>query len=107
VTGGEFFRFQLTNNDTNSSRTVTQLEFQLSSVSGIVTADLNSFQLYIDANGNGDIADDETTTVGGIGLVSIADATGTITFSTSFDIAAAPPVQYILKGDGIWSLRTQ
>ena len=64
-----------------------------------MTSDLNSFQLYIDANGDGDIGDGETTTVGGTGLVSIAGATGTITFSTSFDIAASTTVQYILTGD--------
>jgi len=40
VTAVELFRFQLTNNDTGVQRTVNQLQFQLSSISGIVTSDL-------------------------------------------------------------------
>jgi hypothetical protein len=86
VTAVELFRFQLTNNDTSVQRTVNQLVFQLSSISGIVTSDLNNLQLYVDANGNGDIADDETTTVGGTGSCR-SQALPAITFSASFDIA--------------------
>ena len=96
VTGAELFAFQLTNN-TASTVTVTQVQFQLSSVSGIAQGDLTNLALYVDANGDGTIGGGETTTVGGAGAVN--SGVTTLTFSSSFTIGASSTVNYILKGD--------
>ena len=99
VAGAELFRFQLTNNNSSATVTVTQIEFPLSSVTGIQSTDFSSLQIYVDANGDGDIGETETTAVGGDG--SVDSGVTKFTFSTSFEIAAAATVQYILKGDVI------
>ena len=92
----ELFAFRLTNN-TGSQVTVTQVQFQLSSVTGIVQTDIGNFLIYQDDNNDGAIGTGETTTVGGSGSVNAGVTT--ITFSTSFNIAASTTVNYILVGD--------
>jgi hypothetical protein len=96
VTGAELFAFKLTNN-TASTQTVTQVQLQLSSVTGIVQGDFANLAIYVDANNDGAIGGGETTTVGGTGSVNAGVTT--LTFSTSFTIAASTTVNYILKGD--------
>ena len=96
VRAGELFAFKLTNN-TGSSVTVTQLQFQLSAVTGIAQGDVGNFLIYQDDDNDGAIAAGETTTVGGTGAVSAGMTT--ITFSTSFSVAASATVNYILKGN--------
>ena len=96
VRAGELFAFKLTNN-TGSSVNVTQLQFQLSAVTGIAQGDVGNFLIYQDDNSDGAIAVGETTTVGGTGSVSVGMTT--ITFSTSFAVAANTTVNYILKGN--------
>ncbi|KPJ58233.1 MAG: hypothetical protein AMJ46_14490, partial [Latescibacteria bacterium DG_63] len=96
VTGAELFAFKLTNN-TASSKTVTQVQFQLSSVIGIAQGDFANLLIYADSNDDGYIDAGETTTVGGSGVVN--SGVTTITFNTSFTINASTTVNYILKGD--------
>ena len=87
--GRRVFAFKLINN-TGSPVTVTQLQFQLSSVSGIAQGDVGNFLIYQDDDNNGAIALSETTTVGGAGAVNAGMTT--ITFSTSFSVSANPTV---------------
>jgi len=96
VTGAELFAFKLTNN-TASTQTVTQVQVQLSSVTGLVQGDFANVKIYVDANNDGAIGGGETTTVGGTG--SVDSGVTTITFSTSFTISASTTVNYIMKGD--------
>ena len=96
VRAGELFAFKLTNN-TGSQVTVTQVQFQLSSVTGIAQGDVGNFLIYQDDNNDGAIGVGETTTVGGSGAVNAGMTT--ITFSTSFTVAASTTVNYILKGN--------
>ncbi len=96
VSGAELFAFKLTNN-TASTVTATQVQFPLSSVTGIVQGDFANLALYVDANNDGTIGGGENTTVGGSGVVNAGVTT--LTFSTSFTIAASTTVNYILKGD--------
>ena len=96
VRAGELFAFKLINN-TGSPVTVTQLQFQLSSVSGIAQGDVGNFLIYQDDDNNGAIAAGETTTVGGTGAANAGMTT--ITFSTSFSVAASSTVNYVLKGN--------
>ena len=96
VRAGELFAFKLTNN-TGSQVTVTQVQFQLSSVTGIAQGDVGNFLIYQDDNNDGAIGAGETTTVGGTGAVNAGMTT--ITFSTSFTVAASTTVNYILKGN--------
>ncbi len=96
VSGAELFAFQLTNN-TASTVTVTQVQFPLSSVTGIAQGDFANLALYVDANNDGAIGGGEVTTVGGSGVVNAGVTT--LTFSTSFTIAASATVNFILKGD--------
>jgi hypothetical protein len=97
VTGAELFAFKLTNN-TGSDKTVDQVQFQLSSVTGFVQGDFANLEIYVDDNGDGTIDGSDTTgAVGGAGAV---DAGVTkITFATNFDISAGATVNFILKGD--------
>ena len=81
------FRFQLANN-TDSAVTVDQIVFNLSAISGIVTNDLSDLRIF---DGSMDVATG--------GTPSIAAATGTITFSGDFVIAANTTVNYTLRGD--------
>jgi len=99
VRAGELFAFKLTNN-TGSQATVTQVQFQLSAVTGIAQGDLSSLLIYQDDNNDGAIGVGETTTVGGSGVVNVGVTT--ITFSTSFNIAASSTVNYILKGTAVY-----
>ncbi len=85
--GKTLFRFRLTNNST-STKTVNQLAFPLSAVTGIGTGDLSALRVW---NGAAD--------VGGVASVSIAAGTGTITFSAPFTLAASAVVDYELIGD--------
>jgi hypothetical protein len=96
VRAGEMFAFRLTNN-TGSQVTVTQIQFQLSAVTGIVQTDIGNFLVYQDDNNDGTIGTGETTAVGGSGSVNVGVTT--ITFSTNFNIAASSTVNYILIGD--------
>jgi hypothetical protein len=81
------FRFQM-RNTTGSSVTVNEVVIHLAGISGIVSGDLSDLRLN---NGTGD--------VGGTPVISMPDSTGTITFSTPFDLAAGEPVVYTLIGD--------
>jgi hypothetical protein len=97
VTGAELFSFQLTNTS-SSTLTVNQVQFQLSSVTGILDTDFANLAIYVDDNGDGTIDGSDTTgAVGGTGAVD--GSVTTITFSTPFDISASATVNYILKGD--------
>jgi uncharacterized protein YjiK len=88
------FRFAIVPTGENIS--ISNLVFDLSSVSGFSSSDLTSVGLYIDYNGNGTI-DATDLQVGGAGSVSISGNTGTITFSSSF--SATTTRNYILKED--------
>ena len=86
-TGKTLFRFRLTNNST-STKTVNQLAFPLSAVTGIGAGDLSALRVW---NGTAD--------VGGAASVSIAAGSGTITFSAPFNLAPSAVVDYELIGD--------
>ncbi|MGA1794649.1 MAG: DUF2341 domain-containing protein [bacterium] len=96
VTGAELFAFKLTNNGT-SDATVDTVEFQLSSVTGIVQGDFANLAIYIDTDNDGTIEAGEITTVGGAGAVDAGVTT--ITFLADFTVSAGATVNYILKGD--------
>jgi hypothetical protein len=96
VTGAELFAFRLTNN-TGSTMTVDQVQFQLSSVTGVAQGDFANLAIYVDSNSDGAIGGGETTTVGGTGVVDAG--VSTITFGTDFAISAGTTANYILKGD--------
>ena len=103
VTGAELFAFQLTNYS-GSTKTVTQIVFDLSSVSGVADTQFDNLYIYVDDDGDGTIEAGETTIVGDPdveGVVSITEPNGTITFSSisGWTIAAETTVNYILKGD--------
>ena len=95
VTGAELFAFKLTNNS-GSQVTISSLVLSLSSVTGVAQGDFANLAIYEDTNGDGAISG-ESTTVGGAGVVNATPST--ITFSTSFNIAASTTKNYILKGD--------
>jgi hypothetical protein len=59
VTGEEFFAFQLTNSS-GSTVTLNGVEFQLSSINGMLQGDFDNFYIYVDADGSGDIEGGET-----------------------------------------------
>ena len=91
----ELFAFQLFPNDEAAS---TTLILDLSSITGIVTGDIASPQIFVDTNANGAVDAGETTTAFGAGTVSIAGGTGTITFTaTTSTVASATSTRYILK----------
>ncbi|MHC4500152.1 MAG: hypothetical protein ACYS21_13670, partial [Planctomycetota bacterium] len=97
VTGAKLFAFQLSNN-TGGTITVNQVQFQLSSVTGILDTDFANLEIQVDDNGDGTIDGSDTTgAVGGTGVVN--GSVTTITFSTPFNIAASATINYILKGD--------
>jgi hypothetical protein len=82
VTGEEFFAFQITNS-TGSTVTLNGVEFQLSSVDGMLQGDFDNFYIYVDADGSGDIEGSETTKVCATeATTAISASTGTITFSS-------------------------
>ena len=66
-------------------------------MTGIVQGDLGNLAIYQDDNNDGTIEAGETTTAGGSG--SVNSGVTTITFSSSFNIAASTTVNYILIGD--------
>ena len=79
VTDVELFAFRLVRT-AGQRATVSSVQFQLSSITGVETADLSNLKIYYDANGNGTIDGGETTTVGGTSpTVSIVGSSGTIT----------------------------
>ncbi|KKW46330.1 MAG: Fibronectin type III domain protein [Parcubacteria group bacterium GW2011_GWB1_56_8] len=90
----ELFAFQILPTGEAAS---TTLVIQLSSVSGIATADVTSTRIFVDANANGTIDAGETSTAFGLGSVDISGETGTITFNTSSTVASATSTRYILK----------
>jgi len=69
VTGAELFAFKLTNN-TSGQLTVDTVQFQLSSVTGIVQGDFSNLEIYVDSDNDGSIGGGEITTVGGTGTVN-------------------------------------
>jgi hypothetical protein len=75
---------------------VTALSFALTGVNGITTDDLTNVRLYRDTNSDG-IYDGGDIQVGGDGVDTITDQTGTIVFSTTF--TASTTSDYILIGD--------
>lgn len=91
----ELFAFQLLPNDEAASTTLT---IDLSSITGIVTGDIASPQIFVDVNANGVVDAGETTTAFGAGTVNISGGTGTITFTaTTSTAASATSTRYILK----------
>ncbi len=96
ITGVELFAFKLTNT-TDSTVTVKNVQFQLSSVTGIAEGDFSNLYIYVDADNDGTKDAGETTTVGGAGNVN-AGVTD-ITFSDNFTISASTAVNFILIGD--------
>ncbi|MBI2591766.1 MAG: hypothetical protein HYW34_03770 [Candidatus Brennerbacteria bacterium] len=91
----ELFAFQLLPNDEAASTTLT---IDLSAITGIITGDIASPQIFVDANANGTVDAGETTTAFGAGTVSISGGTGTITFTaTTSTLASATSTRYILK----------
>ncbi len=89
----ELFAFNL--DPGGGTVTITELVFSLSNIVGLTGTDWSFVEIYVDANDDGTIDADETTTVGGGGSVDIAG--GTITFSSSFDVTSA--TNYILRSD--------
>ena len=87
------FNFQLLPTGENAS---TTLVVQLSSITGIVTADMSGAQIIKDTNANGVIDGGETTTAFGAGTVNISGANGTITFNTPTVINNGTSTRYIL-----------
>ena len=99
VTDVELFAFRLMRT-AGQRATVSSVQFQLSSITGVETADLSNLKIYYDANGNGTIDGGETTTVGGTSpTVSIVGSSGTITFNEQFTLTSDGNLNYILKGD--------
>ena len=81
------FRFQITN-ERASETTVSQIQFQLSGVSGIYTGDLSNIRIH-----------DGTSNVATGGTASISGTTGTITF-TNWVLPAGPATRnYTLIAD--------
>jgi hypothetical protein len=96
VTGAELFAFQLTNN-TAGTLTVNQVQFQLSSVTGILDTDFANLEIQVDDNGDGTIDGSDTTgAVGGTGAVD--GSVTTITFNTPFNLSASATVNYERHG---------
>ncbi|MGA1870349.1 MAG: DUF2341 domain-containing protein [bacterium] len=98
VTGAELFAFKLSNLGSVTA-TISQIQFQLSSIWQIAQVDMANCKLYIDSDNNGTIEAGETTSVGGDGIVSISGESGSITFATGFDLSSYTSVNYILTGD--------
>jgi hypothetical protein len=93
-TSQPLYAFNLTTG--GESVTVTSLPITLSGVQGIAASDITNAALFIDYNGNKTI-DAGDTQVGGSGTISIANQTGSITFSSSF--TATTTRSYILRAD--------
>ncbi|MDB9944442.1 hypothetical protein OAD26_00380 [bacterium] len=77
--------------------TVSSVVFPLSGVhKGLEDSNFTNITLYRDLNGDKNV-DAAEPTIGGSGVVSITGQTGTITFSTSFDVTTTQ--DYILEAD--------
>ena len=96
LSGAELLAFQLTNNS-GSIINLTQVLFQLSTISGINQGDLSNLLIYVDENANGVVDGGETAMVGGSG--SVDSGVTAITFSSPFTLAANSVTYFILKGD--------
>ena len=83
----DLYRFQLSNT-TDSVVTIDQIIFNLSAVSGILTADLSDLRI-----------NDGTSDVVTGGTPDISSAAGTVTFTTDWTIAARATKNYTLRGD--------
>lgn len=92
-TNAELFAFKLA--PCAGSLTVTEVVFTLSNIIGLTDGDWAGVELVVDENRDGNVGVGETTTVGGAGVVD--QASGTITFSTSFFLNS--DTQYILRAD--------
>jgi len=90
------FAFKLANT-TGGTVTVDQVQFQLSSVTGIVQGDFANLEIVVDTDNDGLVDAGETTTVGGTATVD--GGVTTITFNTNFNISDGTTVNYILAGD--------
>jgi hypothetical protein len=101
--GAYLFGFQLANNS-GGQVTVSTVEFQLSSVSGIDYSQFSNLKIYVDTDGDGEIesGEDQVWT----GSVEEVNPPTKITFSSgTFTVADSETVNYILKGD-VSSLET-
>ncbi|MEK7147028.1 MAG: fibronectin type III domain-containing protein, partial [Patescibacteria group bacterium] len=76
----------------------TTLTINLSAITGIATADITGAQIFVDANANGAVDAEETTTAFGAGSVVISGATNNITFTAATStVVSATSTRYILK----------
>jgi hypothetical protein len=103
VTDVDLFTFRLVRT-AGQRATVSRIEFQLSDITGIVTAttDLSNLRIYYDANGNGTIDGGETATVGGTSpTVYIDGSSGYIRFDDDFTLTSDGNLNYILNGNVI------
>ncbi len=91
-TQAELFGFKL---DTCLSVTINELVFRLSNITGLTDFDWSLVDVIVDDDDDGTLDPGETTAVGGSGIVD--QASGTITFSSSFPVAAL--TNYILRAD--------
>jgi len=93
-TNARLLSFKLT--PSAGTAAITQLVINLTTVNGISGSELTVCSLFVDADNDG-LVDVGETTVGGAGAVSIGGTTGSITFSTPFNLSAA--TNYILRAD--------
>src|SRR3989339_266757 len=93
-TNARLLSFKLT--PSAGTAAITQLVINLTTVNGISGSELTVCSLFVDADNDG-LVDVGETTVGGAGAVSIGGTTGSITFSTPFNLSAA--TNYILQAD--------
>jgi len=94
VAGAELYSFSLLPNGETMS--ITNLVLSLTGIKNIYSGDMTNNILAIDYNSNGSLEEGELE-VGGAGVVSIAGASGTVTFSQSFN--ATTSRNYIFKSD--------
>ena len=93
-TDAELFGFTLTPS-AGVSPTITEIQFKISQINGLVDGDWTNVEIIIDENNDGKIGAGETTSVGGSGVVN--QGAGNITFPTAFTITTANT--YILRAD--------
>lgn len=84
--GANIFSFLLKPREGNP-KTVTEMIFRMENLVGVESSDLSNVQVFRDANGDGLIGSGESTALGDVGSVSTIGSTGTITFSTEFEIS--------------------
>lgn len=95
VTAAELLAFQF---EPKGEAASTTMVFDLSSITGIVTEDVTNVQVVKDDNKNGNVDGAESSTFG-TGTVSIAGASGSITFTTSSTVPISTTTAYILRAD--------